>query len=107
MATVTNSYSISEGSGKETNHYEISLRGSGIRYKPGDSLGFYPINNIELVKQTIRKIKAKRSDCIILLLMSDAKYEILNNENYSAKKLLEEYILDEGLDINTTVSQKI
>jgi len=64
MATVTNSYSISEGSGKETNHYEISLRGSGIRYKPGDSLGFYPINNIELVKQTIRKIKAKRSDLI-------------------------------------------
>ena len=64
MATVTNCYSISEGSGKETNHYEISLRGSGIRYKPGDSLGFYPINNIELVKQTIRKIKAKRSDLV-------------------------------------------
>ena len=64
MATVTNCYSISEGSGKETNHYEISLRGSGIRYKPGDSLGFYPINNIELVKQTIRKIKAKRSDIV-------------------------------------------
>ena len=64
MATVTNSYCISEGSGKETNHYEISLKGSGIRYKPGDSLGFYPINNIELVKQTIRKIKAKRNDLV-------------------------------------------
>ena len=59
MATVTNSYCISEGSNKETNHYVISLRGSGIRYKPGDSLGFYPINNLELVKHTIRKIKAK------------------------------------------------
>ena len=64
MATVTNSYCISEGSGKETNHYEISLKGSGIRYKPGDSLGFYPINNIELVKKTIRKIKAKRNDLV-------------------------------------------
>ena len=64
MATVTNCYCISEGSGKETNHYEISLRGSGIRYKPGDSLGFYPINSIGLVKQTIRKIKAKRSELV-------------------------------------------
>ena len=64
MATVTNSYCISEGSNKETNHYEISLKGSGIRYKPGDSLGFYPMNNHELVKKTIRKIKAKKSDPI-------------------------------------------
>ncbi|MBA60342.1 MAG: sulfite reductase subunit alpha [Euryarchaeota archaeon] len=64
MATVTNSYCISEGSNKETNHYVISLRGSGIRYKPGDSLGFYPINNLELVKHTIRKIKAKRKDIV-------------------------------------------
>ena len=64
MATVTDAYCISEGSGKETNHYVISLKGSGIRYKPGDSLGFYPINNYELVKQTIRKIKAKKKDII-------------------------------------------
>jgi sulfite reductase (NADPH) flavoprotein alpha-component len=64
MATVTDAYCISEGSGKETNHYVISLKGSGIRYKPGDSLGFYPINNYELVKQTIRKIKAKKEDII-------------------------------------------
>lgn len=64
MATVTDAYCISEGSGKETNHYVVSLKGSGIRYKPGDSLGFYPINNYELVKQTIRKIKAKKKDVI-------------------------------------------
>ena len=48
MATVTEAYCISEGSGKETNHYVVSLKGSGIRYKPGDSLGFYPTNNYEL-----------------------------------------------------------
>ena len=64
MATVTEAYCISEGSGKETNHYVISLRGSGIRYKPGDSLGFYPTNNLNLVKQTIRKIKAKKNNII-------------------------------------------
>ena len=64
MATVTEAYCISEGSGKETNHYVISLRGSGIEYKPGDSLGFYPTNDYELVKQTIRKINARRKDLI-------------------------------------------
>nr|AIE92317.1 sulfite reductase subunit (cysJ) [uncultured marine group II/III euryarchaeote AD1000_21_F10] len=60
MATVTEAYCISEGSGKETNHYVVSLKDSGIRYKPGDSLGFYPTNNYELVKETIRKIGAKK-----------------------------------------------
>ena len=64
MATVTEAYCISEGSGKETNHYVISLRGSGINYKPGDSLGFYPTNDKELVKQTVRKINARRKDLI-------------------------------------------
>lgn len=64
MATVKDAYCISEGSGKETNHYVISLRGSGIRYKPGDSLGFFPTNDHQLVKDTIRAIGAKRSDLI-------------------------------------------
>ena len=64
MATVTEAYCISEGSGKETNHYVVSLKGSGIRYKSGDSLGFYPTNNYELVKETIRKIRAKKKDVI-------------------------------------------
>ena len=64
MATVTEAYCISEGSGKETNHYVVSLKDSGIRYKPGDSLGFYPTNNYELVKETIRKIGAKKKDTI-------------------------------------------
>jgi len=64
MATVTEGYCISEGSGKETNHYVLSLKGSGIRYKPGDSLGFYPTNDFELVKKTIRKIGAKKKDTI-------------------------------------------
>jgi sulfite reductase (NADPH) flavoprotein alpha-component len=64
MATVKEAYCISEGSGKETNHYVISLKGSGIRYKPGDSLGFSPTNNYELVKKTIRKIGAKKKDTI-------------------------------------------
>jgi len=60
MAKIVDAHCISEGSHKETNHYVISIQGSGIRYKPGDSMGFYPTNNHDLVKKTIRKIGAKK-----------------------------------------------
>lgn len=37
------------GSKKETFHFEISLKGSGLTYKPGDALGVVPINSDMLV----------------------------------------------------------
>ena len=49
MAKVVDSYTISEGSGKETNHYVFSIKGSGIRYKSGDAMGLFPKNNEQLV----------------------------------------------------------
>jgi sulfite reductase (NADPH) flavoprotein alpha-component len=70
MATVVDAYCISEGSNKETNHYVVSIRGSGLRYKPGDSLGFYPTNDSELVKKTIRKLRFSRN---ILIKTKDVK----------------------------------
>ena len=60
MATVVDAHCISEGSYKETNHYSVSIRGSGIRYKPGDSMGFYPANDAKLAKDTVRAIGAKK-----------------------------------------------
>jgi len=62
MAKIVDSFTISEGSGKETNHYVFSIKGSGIRYKSGDAMGLYPKNNAQLVKDTVRKLKAKLSD---------------------------------------------
>ena len=62
MAKVVDSYTISEGSGKETNHYVFSIKGSGIRYKSGDAMGLFPKNNEELVKSTIQKLRARRRD---------------------------------------------
>lgn len=38
-----------KGSQKETYHFEISLKGSGLVYKPGDALGVVPINSEALV----------------------------------------------------------
>ena len=64
MAKVVDSYTISEGSGKETNHYVFSIKGSGIRYKSGDAMGLFPKNNEQLVKDTIVKLRAKRNDLV-------------------------------------------
>lgn len=41
------------GSAKETYHFEISLKGSGLIYKPGDSLGVIPVNSDSLVDSLI------------------------------------------------------
>lgn len=38
-----------KGSEKETYHFEISLQGSGLDYKPGDALGVVPVNADALV----------------------------------------------------------
>jgi len=37
------------GSEKETWHIELALNNSGLNYKPGDSIGIYPVNNPNLV----------------------------------------------------------
>ena len=40
---------MTEGSNKETRHFELSLRDSGLQYEPGDSLGVLPTNCEEVV----------------------------------------------------------
>ena len=40
---------MTEGSNKETRHFELSLRDSGLHYEPGDSLGVLPTNCEEVV----------------------------------------------------------
>ncbi|GLB59562.1 assimilatory sulfite reductase (NADPH) flavoprotein subunit [Cytobacillus sp. NCCP-133] len=44
------------GSNKETRHLELSLEGSGLTYKPGDSLGVYPENDPELVDLLLQEM---------------------------------------------------
>lgn len=43
----------SSRSSSETWHVELSLAGSGITYEPGDSLGFVPTNDPELVEAVL------------------------------------------------------
>lgn len=44
------------GSNKETRHLEISLEGSDLTYKPGDSLGIYPENDPGIVEHLLQKL---------------------------------------------------
>ena len=54
MAKIVEAYTLSKGSGKETNHYIVSIKGSGLRYKTGDAMGFFPKNKRLLVVNYIQ-----------------------------------------------------
>jgi sulfite reductase (NADPH) flavoprotein alpha-component len=42
-----------EGSPKDTRHFEIDLRGSGLTFEPGDSLAVLPTNCLDLVQDIL------------------------------------------------------
>ncbi|MCM3693436.1 sulfite reductase subunit alpha [Neobacillus niacini] len=44
------------GSTKETRHIELSLKGSGLSYNPGDALGIVPSNDPELVAAILEEM---------------------------------------------------
>ncbi|MFP5112222.1 sulfite reductase subunit alpha [Bacillaceae bacterium C204] len=44
------------GSSKETRHIELSLKGSGFSYNPGDALGVVPSNDPELVASILNEM---------------------------------------------------
>ena len=47
---------ITEGSDKETRHFELSLKASGLEYLPGDSLGVLPTNCEEVVNDLLSAV---------------------------------------------------
>ena len=46
------------GSAKETRHFVVDLRGSGLNYESGDSLGIFPTNRPEEVEEILRLLGA-------------------------------------------------
>ncbi len=51
LAPVIGNFALTgRGSSKETRHIELSLEGSNLKFKPGDSLGIYPRNDPALVE---------------------------------------------------------
>ena len=47
---------MTEGSDKETRHFELSLKNSGLNYLPGDSLGVVPTNCEEVVGDLLNAV---------------------------------------------------
>ncbi|MEC8044623.1 MAG: hypothetical protein VX130_08535 [Verrucomicrobiota bacterium] len=47
---------MTEGSNKETRHFELSLKESGLSYLPGDSLGVLPTNCPEVVSDLLETV---------------------------------------------------
>lgn len=54
------------GSDKETRHFVLSLAGSGLHYKVGDSLGVYPVNPPKEVADILSLLRATGLERVVL-----------------------------------------
>src|SRR5271166_1210796 len=54
------------GSAKETRHIVVSIAGSGLRFKPGDSLGVYPMNRLQEVDAILAQLGASGDEPVLL-----------------------------------------
>jgi sulfite reductase (NADPH) flavoprotein alpha-component len=54
----------SEGSEKDTRHFELDLKGWGLNYDVGDSMTVWPTNDPVLIDELINKIGAKGDEAV-------------------------------------------
>jgi sulfite reductase (NADPH) flavoprotein alpha-component len=57
---------MTEGSDKETRHFELSLKDSGLEYLPGDSLGVVPTNCEKVVSDLLHAVGLTGEETITL-----------------------------------------
>ena len=101
MATMKVAYKLSkEGSPKDTRHYEIDLRGSGLHFDPGDSLAVLPTNCPELVKEILTHLGCTGDESVEDLNKKPTVFRdaLINNCNLAApdKKFLNAIIEKTG-----------
>jgi len=66
-ASVTENRLLTKGgSGKETRHFAVTLAGSGLHYKSGDSLGVFPANRPSEVTELLRHLGATGDEPVML-----------------------------------------
>ncbi|KAF3362811.1 putative sulfite reductase (NADPH) flavoprotein [Chlamydiales bacterium STE3] len=53
------------GSQKCTYHIVLDIQGSGLRYNVGDSLGVFPLNNLNLIEKTLIAAKASGEEVVV------------------------------------------
>ena len=65
LARLTESRMLNKpGSAKETRHFVLSLAGSGLQYKAGDSLGVFPSNRVSEVDEILRLLGATGEELV-------------------------------------------
>lgn len=73
LASIKERYTLSKpGSQKNTQHLVLDLKGSGITYQVGDSIGIFPQHDIELVDKTLQALKATGQEKIQLKQIEEA-----------------------------------
>jgi sulfite reductase (NADPH) flavoprotein alpha-component len=66
LASITERYPLCKpGSKKSTCHIALDLKGSGMSYSVGDSIAIHPINDPDVVENTIRAMKATGNETIL------------------------------------------
>lgn len=69
------------GSRKITYHLVLSLKGSGITYEVGDSIGIWPINDPHLVERTLKAMHASGDEIVL-----DKEGQSFDLKEFLAKK---------------------
>lgn len=65
FASIKERYALCKpGSQKDTQHVVLDLKGSGISYRVGDSIGILPVNDPEIIQLTLKALQATGSECI-------------------------------------------
>jgi sulfite reductase (NADPH) flavoprotein alpha-component len=65
LASMKERYTVSKpGSKKNTQHIVLDLRGSGIRYEVGDSIGIFPQHDPDLIDRTLQALRVTGKEII-------------------------------------------
>ena len=89
---------------KDTQHFSVSMVGSGLSYKCGDSLGVYPTNNPQAVAAVLKaagftgdeQVTIPKDTAPIALQQALAKRLALNGPTYKCAQLLHDRATDAG-----------
>lgn len=66
LASIKERYALTKtGSLKNTQHLVVDIRGSGLTYEVGDSIGVIPCHDPELVKKTLSAMKASGKELVV------------------------------------------